>query len=111
MEIRPGLFIFDPQAGDWVPDPEMPGAEMQELFKDAAMWAGFLRVVGADQSGTLTYPVRDMFVVLQGTCRLELDDGTVLELQPGSATAMPPGTTVRWSITAPYREFWVRGAG
>jgi uncharacterized cupin superfamily protein len=107
MEIRPGMFASSVATNDWVPDPVMAGAEMHELVHDDAVWAGLLRVVDADASGTMTYASRDTWIVLDGTCRLEFDDGSARTLGPGDIISVPPGTRVTWHITAPYREMWI----
>lgn len=44
--------------------------------------------------------------VLEGRARVELDDGTVLELGPGDMAFYPVGTHMRWTVVEPFTEFF-----
>jgi uncharacterized cupin superfamily protein len=107
MEIRPGLFVSSVDAGTWEPDPEVPGTEMHELVHDGKVWAGMSRVSGAHQPTTWKPDHREVFIVLEGSVRIEFEDGTDLELGVGSMASIPPGLSTTWHIRTPFKEMWV----
>jgi mannose-6-phosphate isomerase-like protein (cupin superfamily) len=41
-------------------------------------------------------PARETIVVLQGTVRIEIDDGPTLDLTAGDVASMPKGATTYW---------------
>ena len=49
----------------------------------------------------------EVFVVLSGSGRVVLEDGTVLPLRPGTVGVLAAGTRTRWEIDAPLRKVWV----
>ena len=54
-----------------------------------------------------TAPSREVKIVLEGTLKIEIEDGPTLELEAGDMASIPKGTTAWWSISDGYREFWV----
>ena len=49
----------------------------------------------------------EVFVVLSGSGRVVLDDGTVLALQPGVVGVLAAGTRTTWEIDEALRKVWV----
>lgn len=49
----------------------------------------------------------EVFVVLSGSGRVVLEDGTVLPLRPGTVGVLAGGTRTRWEIDEPLRKVWV----
>ena len=48
----------------------------------------------------------EMFVVISGRGRIHLQDGTILELQPGTVGVLREGEATRWEIDEPLRKVW-----
>jgi uncharacterized protein len=49
----------------------------------------------------------EVFVVLSGSGRVVLADGTVLELRPGIVGVLAAGTQTTWEVDEPLRKVWV----
>lgn len=49
----------------------------------------------------------EVFVVLSGRGRIVLEDGTVLELRPGTVGVLESGTPTTWIVDEPLRKVWV----
>lgn len=49
----------------------------------------------------------EVFVVLSGRGRIVLEDGSVLELQPGTVGVLASGTPTTWIVDEPLRKVWV----
>ena len=58
--------------------------------------------------GTATdVEVDEVFVVLAGAATITFDDGTVVELKPGSFCRLHTGQRTRWDVTATLRKMYV----
>ncbi len=49
----------------------------------------------------------EVFVVLSGSGRIELADGTALRLAPGVVGTLVAGTATTWVIDEPLRKVWI----
>ena len=49
----------------------------------------------------------EVFVVLSGSGRVILADGSVLDLAPGTVGVLVAGTATTWEIDEPLRKVWV----
>jgi uncharacterized cupin superfamily protein len=49
----------------------------------------------------------EVFVVLSGRARIDLEDGTALEVGPGDVGILPPGARTRWTIHEDLRKVYV----
>jgi uncharacterized cupin superfamily protein len=49
----------------------------------------------------------EVFVVLSGRGRVLLDDGTSLELAPGTVGVLEAGTATTWIVAEPLRKVWI----
>ena len=49
----------------------------------------------------------EVFVVLSGRGRVLLEDGSVLDLAPGTVGILTAGTRTTWEIDEPLRKVWV----
>ncbi len=49
----------------------------------------------------------EVFVVLSGRGRICLQDGSILELGPGTVGRLLDGEQTRWEIDEPLRKVWV----
>ena len=74
------------------------------LASTAALEVG----VWAHPAGTSTDVEQDeVFVVLSGSGRVELGDGRVLPLGPGTVGVLQAGTATTWIIDEPLRKVWI----
>jgi uncharacterized cupin superfamily protein len=49
----------------------------------------------------------ETILVLEGEARIELDDGTAVDLQVGDIAVLPRGHTATWTVKTPFKEFFV----
>jgi uncharacterized cupin superfamily protein len=45
--------------------------------------------------------------VIEGSARIELEDGASFEVGPGDLFSLPPGVATTWQISVPFKEVWV----
>jgi uncharacterized cupin superfamily protein len=110
MEAQPGVFVSRASTDEWEPDPEVPGTEMHELVHADGVYAGLTRYIEASGPIPWTPEQREVALVLEGSVRIELEDGTALDLGVGDLFSLPPGRPTTWHITAPFKEMWVLAA-
>jgi uncharacterized cupin superfamily protein len=110
MEPYPGVFVSRSSAEEWEPDPEV-GGEMHVLCDGYGIQSGLSRFTEATQPVRWTLPGRETLLVLEGTARIEIDDGPVLELTAGDIASLPAGARTTWYLTTPFKEFWVITSG
>ncbi len=51
--------------------------------------------------------MHEVFVVLTGRARIEVEGGEVLEIEPGDVVELEAGARTRWIVTEHLRKFWV----
>ena len=107
MEPHPGVFVTSATTEDWGPDPEVPGSEMHELVHADGVWAGLTRFTEVDGSAPWTPERREVVFVIEGSARIELEDGASFEVGPGDLFSLPPGVATTWHISVPFKEVWV----
>jgi uncharacterized cupin superfamily protein len=49
---------------------------------------------------------RETIWILEGSARIEINDGPTLELSQGDMASIPKGAETLWHITAPFKEMW-----
>jgi uncharacterized cupin superfamily protein len=105
MEPAPGFFVTNASTDEWTSDPEVPGTVMHQLVHADGVEAGLTRIA---TSGPVTWTPeqREVAYVVEGSVRIELADGTTVELGPGDLFSVPPGLETTWHITAPFEEVW-----
>jgi uncharacterized cupin superfamily protein len=54
-----------------------------------------------------TAPSREVKIVLEGTSRIEISDGTTLELKAGDIASLPKGASATWYFSPDYKELWI----
>jgi uncharacterized cupin superfamily protein len=114
MEVHPGVFVSNIATDDWRPDPEV-GGQMHVFVEDERTYAGMSRFLGDGTARSMTLPEpwtlpeREVIVVLEGSARIEIEDGPTLELKTGDMASIPKGATTRWHLTLPYKEIWFFG--
>ena len=107
MEIRPGMHVASGSTADWESDPDVPGSTMHELVHDGSIWAGMTRIDEASEPTTWTPEQREVFVVLEGSVRVEFADGGDVTVGVGDIATIPAGMTTTWHVTTPFKEAWV----
>jgi uncharacterized cupin superfamily protein len=50
-----------------------------------------------------------VILVLEGTARIEIEDGPTLELGVGDIASMPEGAVTTWHLSPRFKELWVLG--
>jgi uncharacterized cupin superfamily protein len=110
MELYPGVFVTSEATDDWQPDPEVPGSAMHELVHADGLHAGLTRFDDVDGPVTWTPERREVAIILEGSVKIELDDGGTIELGPGQLFSLPPGRETTWHVTTPFKEMWVLAA-
>lgn len=69
--------------------------------------AGLMGGIWEHSTGVSTDVEQDeMFVIIAGRGRIVLDDGSVLELRPGTVGVLRAGEVTRWEIDEPLRKVW-----
>lgn len=107
MEPSPGVFVTSSATEEWEADPEVPGSMMHEFVHADGVNAGLSRFTEVDGPVTWTPEQREVAIVLEGSVRMELADGTTLELGVGDLFSLPPGLETTWHVSTPFKEMWV----
>lgn len=97
----------------WQPDgvtilsgePAGRGFTLHEDRSDGARGCGFFECDPAQTRYELTD--NEMIYVLEGEARIELEDGTAIEIKAGDAAFLPKGHMSTWTFKTRFREFWV----
>jgi uncharacterized cupin superfamily protein len=108
MEVEPGVFVTAASTEEWQPHAH-PAGEIHVLCRGVGMQAGLWRSVPGitPQQLQWTAPSREVKIVLEGTSRIEIKDGTTLELKAGDIASLPKGVIATWSFSPDYKEMWV----
>ena len=69
--------------------------------------SGLSRFTEPTEPITWTLPARETILILEGAARIEIDEGSVLELTAGDIASLPAGARTTWHLTTPFKEFWV----
>ena len=107
MKLPPGVFVAKASTEAWEPDPEVPGSEMRELVRADGVWAGLTRFTEVDGPVPWKPERREIVMILEGSVRIEIAAGGVLELGVGDLFSLPPGVETTWHVTTPFKEAWV----
>ena len=109
VDFGGGVFVSKLSTGDFAPDPEVPGTEQHVLYAGARLSAGMSRVRTKGEPITWTLPQREFVLVVEGSARIEITDGPILDLQAGDMATLPAGAETTWHVSVPFKEFWVLG--
>jgi uncharacterized cupin superfamily protein len=104
-----GIHLSSTATSDWEADPEVGGL-MHLLCSSGRVEAGLSRFDQPVDPVTLTLPERETFLVLEGRAHVDVVGAPSFEVGPGDMASLPKGAVVTWTLTTPYREFWVFGA-
>ncbi|MFI5425458.1 cupin domain-containing protein [Aeromicrobium sp. UC242_57] len=85
-----------------------PTASSATLAELASAEIGIWRLTEGQVTDT---EVDEVFIVLAGQGRVELEDGSVLELQPGTVARLRAGERTAWTITETLRKIYIIETG
>jgi uncharacterized cupin superfamily protein len=116
MEVQPGVFVTKASPDEWEPSSLSTAGEEHLLCSRVGLHAGLWRSVPGitPEPFQWTAPSREVKIVLEGTSRIEMTNGTTLELKAGDIVSLPKGASATWSFSPDYKEMWVladNGAG
>jgi uncharacterized cupin superfamily protein len=108
MEVEPGVYVTAASTEEWQLIVN-PAGEIHVLCSGVGLQAGLWRSVPGITPQQLhwTAPSREVKIVLAGTSRIEIDNGTTLELKAGDIASIPKGAIATWSFSPDYKEMWV----
>lgn len=104
MERFPGVFTSSLTEAAW--EPHRFGGEIYMLCEGPEVEAGLYRFAESPGPFRWTITGRETKLILEGACRIEFDNGPVLEFKAGDIFSLPTGEAT-WHFTAPYKEFYV----
>jgi uncharacterized cupin superfamily protein len=104
---QPGVFLSRASTEEWASDPDVPGSEMHELVHADGVWAGLTRFTSVDGPITWTPERREVALIVEGSVRVTVGDGDVMDLGVGDLFSLPPGVETTWDIRTPFKEMWV----
>ncbi len=107
MQVHPGVFVSKADTDEWEDDPEVPGSQVHVLVDADGVLAGLTRFLEADGPVPWTSSAREVFMVLEGSVRIEIEGGAVLDLGVGDIATLPEGLATMWHVSAPFKEVWV----
>ncbi|MER5438429.1 cupin domain-containing protein [Streptomyces sp. NPDC002790] len=81
------------------------GFTLFEDHRDGARATGFFECDPAVTEYLLEY--NEFIYVIEGQARVELDDGSAVELGPGDCAFLPKGHRSTWTFRSTFKEFWV----
>jgi len=50
---------------------------------------------------------REVALILEGSVRIEIEGGDMLELGVGDVFSLPPGVETTWHVSTTFKEMWV----
>jgi uncharacterized cupin superfamily protein len=106
-DLGGGVHVGNVDNSEWEKDDDVGGL-VQVLFEDGAT-AGGLWAAGPDPHVAKDHvlPARETIVILEGTVRIEIQDGPTLELGRGDVASMPRGATTTWHPSPDFKEVWL----
>lgn len=109
MEVEPGVFVTRASPDEWGPSSLSTAGEIHMLCSGVGLHAGLWRSIPGitPQPFQWTAPSREVKIVLAGTSRIEITNGTTLELKAGDIVSLPKGASATWSFSPDYKEMWV----
>ena len=91
-----------------LPDDQCPGPVVATGATVLARTDAYEVGVWVHEAGVSTDVETDeVFVVIAGRGRVTLENGTVLELQPGTVGVLYAGSRTTWEIDEPLRKVWI----
>jgi uncharacterized cupin superfamily protein len=107
MEPYPGVFVSSSSPDAWQTDPDAPDTETFELVHADGVQAGLSRYTGTREPISWTSERREVALILEGSVRIDFDDGSSAELGAGDFFSIAPRVAMTWHITTPFKEAWI----
>ncbi len=90
----------------------LPAEQVRQGSPTAAVWEAPIAEVACGlwehTVGTSTdVEAHEVFVVLSGTARIEIEGQPDLEIGPGDVVELEAGARTVWHVQQPLRKFWV----
>lgn len=95
------------QGGTGIPTSPLPNSAAQAGVWESPVLACGLWEHTAGVSADVE--VHEVFVVLSGRARIEIDGQDDLVIGPGDVVELQAGAVTRWHVEEPLRKFWVTG--
>jgi len=105
-ELGPGVYVMRSDSETWELDEEVGGL-MQILFEDGDNACGLWKPGDQDSVEGNLLPARETVVVLQGSVRIEIEDGPTLELSTGDLASLPKGANASWYPSRDFIKVWL----
>ncbi len=108
VDLGGGVFVSRVDSDDFDADDEI-GGFTHTLFEDGETMAGIWKP-GADVGSwpkTERLHARETIVVLEGSVRIEIEDGPTLDLRVGDMASMPKNAVTTWYPSADFKEIWL----
>ena len=102
-----GIYVSSTDTDEWELDPEV-GGSVHVLFEDGEATGGLWKLapdVGRAAAGH-RLQARETIVILEGTVRIEIEDGVTLELGVGDMASLPKGAVTTWYPSPDFKEVW-----
>lgn len=106
-DLGGGVYVSHVDSDEFEPDDEV-GGFTHTMFEDGQTMAGLWKP-GSDAASwprTHALPARETIVVLEGTVRIEIQDGATLDLDAGDMASMPRGAVTTWHPSPDFKEIW-----
>ncbi len=107
-DLGGGVFVSRVDSDEFDSDDEI-GGFTHTLFEDGETMAGIWKP-GSDVDSwpkTEQLHARETIVVLDGSVRIEIEDGPTLDLGVGDMASMPKGAVTTWHPSADFKEIWL----
>jgi uncharacterized cupin superfamily protein len=107
-DLGGGIYVSRVDSDEFEPDDEV-GGFTHMLFEDGETAAGLWKI-GSDANGGPkghVLPARETIVVLDGSVRIEIQDGPTLNLSQGDMASMPKGAVTTWHPSPDFRGVWI----
>ena len=79
---------------------------MHILVREEGAFAGMTRYREHPDDVAWMPPDRETLLILEGSTRIEIAGGPILELRVGDMASFPKGAVTTWHVTAPFKEIW-----
>ena len=107
-DLGGGVYVSRVDSDDFEADDEI-GGFTHMLFEDGDTMAGMWKP-GSDVDAwpkTEELHARETIVVLEGSVRIEIEDGPTLDLGVGDIASIPKGAVTTWRPSADFKEIWL----
>ena len=105
-DLGGGVYLMPADSDAWEPDDDVGGL-MQVLFEEGETAGGLWKPGEQTTVEGNRLPAGETVVVLQGTVRIEIEDGPTLELTSGDLASLPKGANTNWYPSRDFIKVWL----